>query len=109
MIAELGEAYSAALTGLLGGLRSRTLDEAVARATATDLAASALVELRAEAARDQEIAEELPDMPSPGSPTYCGRSSATAPYDWSWARLTRRGPWPPMWRTPRASSSGYCC
>ncbi|WP_327690265.1 LuxR C-terminal-related transcriptional regulator [Streptomyces tubercidicus] len=58
MIAELGEAYSAALTGLLGGLRSRTLDEAVARATATDLAASALVELRAEAERDQEIAEE---------------------------------------------------
>ncbi|MGA4877227.1 LuxR C-terminal-related transcriptional regulator [Streptomyces lydicamycinicus] len=58
VIAELGEAYSAALTGLLGVLRSRTLDDAAARATATDLAVSALVELRAEAERDQEIAEE---------------------------------------------------
>ncbi|UKY47664.1 helix-turn-helix transcriptional regulator [Streptomyces inhibens] len=58
VIAELGEAYSAALTALLGVLRSRTLDDAAARATATDLAVSALVELRAEAERDQEIAEE---------------------------------------------------
>lgn len=58
VIAELGEAYSAALTGLLAVLRSRTLDDAAARATATDLAVTALVELRAEAERDQEIAEE---------------------------------------------------
>ncbi|MFH8634854.1 LuxR C-terminal-related transcriptional regulator [Streptomyces lydicus] len=58
VIAELGEAYSAALTALLGVLRSRTLGDAAARATATDLAVSALVELRAEAERDQEIAEE---------------------------------------------------
>ncbi|MEW1750753.1 LuxR C-terminal-related transcriptional regulator [Streptomyces angustmyceticus] len=58
VIAELGEACSAALTGVLGVLRSRTLDDAAARATATDLAVSALVELRAEAERDQEIAEE---------------------------------------------------
>ncbi|MFG2827455.1 LuxR C-terminal-related transcriptional regulator [Streptomyces sp. NPDC048434] len=58
VIAELGEAYSAALTGVLGVLRSRALDDAAARATATDLAVSALVELRAEADRDQEIAEE---------------------------------------------------
>lgn len=58
VIAELGEAYAAALTGVLGVLRSRTLDDAAARATATDLAVSALVELRAEAERDQEIAEE---------------------------------------------------
>ncbi|GGU75843.1 helix-turn-helix transcriptional regulator [Streptomyces albospinus] len=58
VIAELGEAYSAVLTGLLGVLRSRSLDDAAARATATDLAASALVELRAEAERDREIAEE---------------------------------------------------
>lgn len=58
VMAELGEACSAALTGVLGVLRSRTLDDAAARATATDLAVSALVELRAEAERDQEIAEE---------------------------------------------------
>ncbi|MFI1259380.1 MULTISPECIES: LuxR C-terminal-related transcriptional regulator [Streptomyces] len=58
VIAELGEAYAAALTGVLGVLRSRTLDDAAARATATDLAVSALVELRAEAERDQQIAEE---------------------------------------------------
>lgn len=58
VIAELGEAYAVALTGVLGVLRSRTLDDAAARATATDLAVSALVELRAEAERDQEIAEE---------------------------------------------------
>ncbi|AZS69746.1 helix-turn-helix transcriptional regulator [Streptomyces lydicus] len=58
VIAELGEAYSAALTGLLGVLRSRSLDDAAARATATDLAVSALVDLRAEAERDQQIAEE---------------------------------------------------
>ncbi|MFG2141215.1 LuxR C-terminal-related transcriptional regulator [Streptomyces sp. NPDC048650] len=58
VIAELGEAYSTALTGLLGVLRSRQLDDAAARATATNLAVSALVELRADAERDQEIAEE---------------------------------------------------
>ncbi|MGY4969231.1 LuxR C-terminal-related transcriptional regulator [Streptomyces nigrescens] len=58
VIAELGEAYSAALTGVLGVLRSRSLDDAAARATATDLAVSALVDLRAEAQRDQQIAEE---------------------------------------------------
>ncbi|MEU9117885.1 LuxR C-terminal-related transcriptional regulator [Streptomyces sp. NPDC048483] len=58
VIAELGEGYSAALTGLLAVLRSRKLDDAAARATATDLAVTALVELRADAERDQEIAEE---------------------------------------------------
>lgn len=58
VIAELGEAYAAAFTGLLGVLRSRALDDAAARATATDLAVAALVELRADAERDQEIAEE---------------------------------------------------
>jgi DNA-binding CsgD family transcriptional regulator len=58
VIAELTEAHSAALTGLLGVLRSGALDDAAARATATDLAAQALVELRAEADRDREIAEE---------------------------------------------------
>ncbi|MEU7431154.1 LuxR C-terminal-related transcriptional regulator [Streptomyces sioyaensis] len=58
VIAELGEAYSVALTGLLGVLRSRTLGDSAARATATDLAVSALVDLRAAVERDQEIAEE---------------------------------------------------
>ncbi|MFI9051507.1 LuxR C-terminal-related transcriptional regulator [Streptomyces sp. NPDC053427] len=58
VIAELGEGYSAALTALLGVLRSRNLDDAAARATATDLAVSALVALRADAERDQELAEE---------------------------------------------------
>ncbi|MFE7776519.1 LuxR C-terminal-related transcriptional regulator [Streptomyces sp. NPDC057445] len=58
VIAELGETHAASLTGLLGVLRSRSLDDGAARAAATDLAVSALVELRAEAERDQEIAEE---------------------------------------------------
>ncbi|WP_236243219.1 LuxR C-terminal-related transcriptional regulator [Streptomyces sp. CC228A] len=61
VIAELGEAHAAALTGLLGVLRSRHLDDAAARAAATDLAVSALVELRAQAERDQQIAEEPAD------------------------------------------------
>lgn len=62
VIAELGEAHAAALTGLLGVLRSRSLDDTAARAAATDLAVSALVELRAEAERDQRIAEEPADQ-----------------------------------------------
>ncbi|WP_324615800.1 LuxR C-terminal-related transcriptional regulator [Streptomyces sp. NRRL S-118] len=62
VIAELGEAHAAALTSLLGVLRSRTLDDAAARAAATDLAVSALVELRATAERDQRIAEEPADQ-----------------------------------------------
>jgi DNA-binding CsgD family transcriptional regulator len=62
VIAELGEAHAATLTGLLGVLRGRHLDDAAARATATDLAVSALVELRAQAERDQEIAEEPADQ-----------------------------------------------
>jgi DNA-binding CsgD family transcriptional regulator len=62
VIAELGETHAAALTSLLGVLRSRTLDDASARAAATDLAVSALVELRAQAERDQRIAEEPADQ-----------------------------------------------
>ncbi|GAA1469624.1 LuxR C-terminal-related transcriptional regulator [Nocardiopsis exhalans] len=46
-IAELTDAQGAALTGVLGVLRSRGLDDTTARRTATDLAASALVDLRA--------------------------------------------------------------
>ncbi|MFJ3904553.1 LuxR C-terminal-related transcriptional regulator [Streptomyces sp. NPDC090025] len=56
--AELSNAHAAALSGVLGVLRSRSLDDATARATATDLAVSALIELRAASQRDRTIAEE---------------------------------------------------
>lgn len=56
--AELTTAHAAALSGLLGVLRSRALDDAAARATATDLAVSSLIELRAESQRDRSVAEE---------------------------------------------------
>ncbi|MFF8383803.1 LuxR C-terminal-related transcriptional regulator [Streptomyces kanasensis] len=61
VMAELGEAHSATLTGILGVLRGRGLDDAAARAAATDLAVDGLVELRARAERDREIAEEQAD------------------------------------------------
>ncbi|MGP3952916.1 LuxR C-terminal-related transcriptional regulator [Streptomyces sp. 7N604] len=57
-IAELGDAHEATLTGLLGVLRSRALDDSTARGRAVDLAVSALVDLRAEAERDQALVEE---------------------------------------------------
>ncbi|MFE9835347.1 LuxR C-terminal-related transcriptional regulator [Streptomyces sp. NPDC005551] len=62
VIAELGEAHAAALTGLLAVLRSRTLDDAAARAAATELAVTGMVELRARAERDREMAEEPADQ-----------------------------------------------
>ncbi|WP_017585529.1 helix-turn-helix transcriptional regulator [Nocardiopsis ganjiahuensis] len=46
-VAELTDAQEAALTGILGVLRSRSVEDATARRTATGLAASALVDLRA--------------------------------------------------------------
>ncbi|MET9434133.1 LuxR C-terminal-related transcriptional regulator [Streptomyces sp. NPDC006551] len=58
VIAELSTAHAAAFSGVLGVLRSRALDDATARATATDLAVSALIEMRAESKRDRLIAEE---------------------------------------------------
>ncbi|MCX5381727.1 response regulator transcription factor family protein [Streptomyces sp. NBC_00083] len=58
VIAELGEAHEAALTALLGVLRARSLDDRDARARAVDLAASALVALRATADRDHQLTEE---------------------------------------------------
>ncbi|MFF8834361.1 LuxR C-terminal-related transcriptional regulator [Streptomyces sp. NPDC015130] len=58
VIAELSTAHAAALSGVLGVLRSRALDDTTARATATDLAATALIEMRAEQRRDRELAEE---------------------------------------------------
>ncbi|GAA2943305.1 response regulator transcription factor [Streptomyces enissocaesilis] len=61
-VAELGEAHAAALTALLGVLRSRALDDTAARAHATELAVTSLVELRAEAERDQAVTEEPADQ-----------------------------------------------
>ena len=58
VIAELSGAHTATLSGLLGVLRSRGLDDAAARATATELAVSALVELRAVSEQDRSLAEE---------------------------------------------------
>ncbi|RMI38127.1 helix-turn-helix transcriptional regulator, partial [Streptomyces triticirhizae] len=47
LAAEFTDAQAMALTTVLGALRSRGLTDAAARAAATDLAAAALVELRA--------------------------------------------------------------
>ncbi|MEV8590307.1 LuxR C-terminal-related transcriptional regulator [Streptomyces sp. NPDC051180] len=58
VIAELTAAHTAALSGVLGVLRSRALDDTTARTTATDLAASALIEMRAAQRRDRALAEE---------------------------------------------------
>jgi DNA-binding CsgD family transcriptional regulator len=58
VIAELTEAHATTLSGLLGVLRSRGLDDGAARAAAIDLAVTALVELRTERERDQTVAEE---------------------------------------------------
>ncbi|MFE5615460.1 LuxR C-terminal-related transcriptional regulator [Streptomyces sp. NPDC056524] len=58
VIAELSTAHAAAVSGVLGVLRSRALDDATARATAVDLAASVLIEMRAATRRDRAIAEE---------------------------------------------------
>lgn len=58
VIAELTEAHATALSGLLGVLRSRGLDDAAARAAAVDLAVNALVDLRSERELDQAVAEE---------------------------------------------------
>ncbi|WP_308354876.1 LuxR C-terminal-related transcriptional regulator [Streptomyces sp. Je 1-79] len=58
VIAELTTAHSAALSGILGVLRSRALDDTSARVTATDLAVNALIEMRAESKRDRSVAEE---------------------------------------------------
>jgi DNA-binding CsgD family transcriptional regulator len=60
-IADLTEAHAATLTALLGPLRARGLDDATARRTATDLAVSALIELRAVGDRDRAVSEEPAD------------------------------------------------
>jgi DNA-binding CsgD family transcriptional regulator len=56
--AELTEAHAATLAALLGTLRARELDDGAARRAATDLAASALVELRSAARRERELSDE---------------------------------------------------
>jgi DNA-binding CsgD family transcriptional regulator len=58
VIAELSDAHASALTAMLGALRSRTLDDATARRTATDIAVSALIELRATSDLDRALSEE---------------------------------------------------
>ncbi|WP_329063453.1 LuxR C-terminal-related transcriptional regulator [Streptomyces sp. NBC_01429] len=58
VIAELTDAHTAALTAMLGALRSRTLDDTTARRTATDIAVSALIELRATSDLDRALSEE---------------------------------------------------
>ncbi|WP_051116372.1 LuxR C-terminal-related transcriptional regulator [Amycolatopsis nigrescens] len=57
-IAELGDAHAAALTGMLGVLRSKSLDDVSARRGATDLAVAALIELRSAGDRDRALSEE---------------------------------------------------
>ncbi|MFI8325210.1 LuxR C-terminal-related transcriptional regulator [Streptomyces sp. NPDC085529] len=56
--AELTTAHAAALSGLLSVLRSGTLDDTAARAAATELAAAALLEVRAAQRQDRALAEE---------------------------------------------------
>ncbi|MFE5029331.1 LuxR C-terminal-related transcriptional regulator [Streptomyces sp. NPDC056656] len=58
VMAELGEAHTAALTGILSVVRSHVLDDATARGQAADLAVTALAELRATTALDREVGEE---------------------------------------------------
>ncbi|MCK2213306.1 hypothetical protein MF672_005780 [Actinomadura sp. ATCC 31491] len=58
VIAELTSTHAATLQSLLGTLRSRTLDDAAARRTATDLAVSALIELRAASDLNSTLSEE---------------------------------------------------
>ena len=55
---ELTEAHAATLSALLGTLRAADLDDAAARRAATDIAAAALVELRAAPRRERELSDE---------------------------------------------------
>jgi len=58
LIADLTDAHSTTLESLLAVLRSRSVSAEAARQTATDLAASAMVTLRAVSDRDRSLAEE---------------------------------------------------
>ncbi|MFF8770864.1 LuxR C-terminal-related transcriptional regulator [Kitasatospora sp. NPDC015120] len=57
-IAELGGAHASALSAILAPLRSAALDDATARRNATELAVTALLDLRGAAALDRELSEE---------------------------------------------------
>ncbi|MCR3752352.1 helix-turn-helix transcriptional regulator [Lentzea californiensis] len=57
-ISDLGDAYGASLTALLGVLRDPGVDDAVARSRSVDLAVTALVELRSRADLDRAQTEE---------------------------------------------------
>jgi DNA-binding CsgD family transcriptional regulator len=57
-ISELTDAHTSTLTALLGALRSRTLNDVTARRSATDIAVSALIDLRAVSDRDRALSEE---------------------------------------------------
>ncbi|MEV6973069.1 LuxR C-terminal-related transcriptional regulator [Kitasatospora sp. NPDC093806] len=57
-IAELGGAHASALSAILAPLRSAALDDATARRNATELAVTALLELRGAADLDRELSEE---------------------------------------------------
>lgn len=108
VIAELTASHTAALSGVLGVLRSRALDDTTARASATDLAASALIEMRAEQRRDRAIAEEPPRRPSSGSPANSVPCCGTAASGWTWGHRTRSARSPRTWRTARGRSSAPC-
>ncbi|GAA2588644.1 response regulator transcription factor [Winogradskya consettensis] len=72
-ITDLGQSWSTTLTGLLAVLRSARLTDPVARRTATDLAAEALIELKAVADRDQELSAE------PASASFAALENQLAP------------------------------
>lgn len=58
VIADLTDAHSTTLESLLAILRSRDATDATARQTATDVAATAMVQLRAVSDRDRSLSEE---------------------------------------------------
>jgi len=58
LIADLTDTHSTTLESLLAVLRSRDTSDAAARQIATDLAATAMVQLRAVSDRDRSISEE---------------------------------------------------
>ncbi|MFF2042558.1 LuxR C-terminal-related transcriptional regulator [Kitasatospora sp. NPDC058170] len=60
-IAELTGTHASALSAILATLRSAALDDATARRSATELAVSSLLELRAGADLDRELSEEPVD------------------------------------------------
>lgn len=57
-IAELSGAHASALSAILGPLRSAGLDDATARRNATELAVTALLDLRSAGDLDRELSEE---------------------------------------------------